>query len=96
MSALYRLMPNVSGLSEDKRHLFAGIVQSVLMNVALSWAFTALVLNVRVGIPYSILRCRNGHRAYTTPLPALRPLPIDLLALEHCETFDASEEALWI
>lgn len=96
MTALSRLMPNVGGPREGRRRLLAGVVHSVLLYGAPTWAST-LPYNPRgVAVLASVQRrvaiaSVSAYRtvSYDAATVVSRTVPIDLMACERFWAFEA-------
>ncbi|RXF70349.1 hypothetical protein EKK70_17640, partial [Desulfovibrio sp. DS-1] len=96
MSSLGRLMPNVGGPREPRRRLLTGVVQSVLLYGAPTWAHTlcwdkpALAAMAAVHRRAAIRRvCAYRTVSHDAAVVVARTPPIDLLATERQRAFIA-------
>ena len=100
MTSLSRLMPNVGGPREQRRRLLVGVVHSVLLYGAPTWGPHLHDIPGAVAVMAAVqrraaLRSVCAYRTVSLDAAAVvaSTVPIDLLAIERCEAFDAKRVA---
>lgn len=100
LESLGRLMPNIGGPREQRRRLLVGVVHSVLLYGAPTWASTLCANTAGLAAMARVQRraalrsvCAYRTVSYESTAVVSRVLPIDVLARERCEAFNVKRVA---